>query len=208
MVIFDQKFDFWPNFWFQEFLTKLLIFQIFELNFDFQNDLWRKFWFLTKFRFSIKKIHFNRFFLVFSEDNGAFDAINPLALNLQQWNHHFSEELGKHKNQIFTDFIDETDEWENIYLWKFLPPRTQKLCDFYWFLTKIFIFDEKFDLWSKSLFSIKNPIFDQNIWIKIFLDQNFDFLVNISISDQNRYLWPTSLFLIQISIFGENVDVW
>lgn len=46
--------------------------------------------------------------VVFSEENGAFDAINPLALNLQKWNLHFRTELGKHKNLIFNDFVDES----------------------------------------------------------------------------------------------------
>ena len=61
----------------------------------------------------INNFHF--FVSVFNEHNGAFDAINPLAIDLQKWNQHFSTELGKHKNQIFTDFLDEEGdpEWES-----------------------------------------------------------------------------------------------
>jgi len=72
------------------------------------------------------------------------------------------------------------------------------------FLTKISIFDQNFDFWSKFGFLTKISIFDQNfyIWPK------FRFLIKIWIFDQSFDFWPKFRFLTKISIFDQNFDFW
>jgi len=48
----------------------------------------------------------------YSVTENVFDVNNPLALDLSKWNAHFNEQLAKHKNLIFPDFVETSEEPE------------------------------------------------------------------------------------------------
>jgi len=80
-------------------------------------------------------------------------------------------------------------------LWKIAPkPLWSPFLGCQNFLSKIFIFDQNFDIWPNFLCLTKISIFDQNLY----------FLTKISIFAQNFYFWPKFKFLTKNINLTEN----